>query len=120
MATLHAAAGAYAAVLELQHMAVLSVRNIPAELMLEAKLLACASGQPLRMWVINTIGAAVAADVSVGARASRRAKRRPTSKSTAKPVGQPPATPEGISSKTSREKMEPCSHGLLFHPGCTD
>ena len=101
-------------------MAVLSVRNVPEELMLEAKVAACYSGQPLRSWVIDTISAAVGADLVDEAKGPRKAQRRRNSKPDKSNPQSNTATPTALSQSKSRAKVEPCRHGLLFHPGCND
>jgi hypothetical protein len=119
-------------------MATLKVEDVPDELLRGVRVEAAASGRTVRGLVIAALERIAAGEVqadqaptephkqgatapsprtrsgSLGRpRARNQARKRP--RSTIDAVAPAPAIPAA-----PREQIKPCSHGLLFHPGCTD
>lgn len=113
-------------------MASLRVDNVPVEVLWEIRLAAAADHLTIRDWVLNLISQGLDQEPQggrkVGAlgdvRPPAERKRRVTGQRGAKLAGQERAVTildeVAPTSQASSGKIEPCSHGLLFHPGCTD
>lgn len=113
-------------------MANLSIKDFPDELLRDGRIEALAAGTTFRELVIEAIGRAVSDRQREGARPSLKVQRRLSGKRSAKDKGERqasstvnalaprlPATASALATRT-REKVEPCPHGFLFHPGCAD
>jgi sugar-specific transcriptional regulator TrmB len=104
------------------------ISGVPEELLRAAKVEALATGRTLKEVVIGAIEREVNREIEVQKehskpspkaqrrvplqrRARNQAEKRP--RSTIDPVALAPAMPA-----VPREQIKPCSHGLLFHPGC--
>ena len=120
-------------------MANLSIKDFPDDLLREARMEAFASGGTFRAWMIDLMEQ-VCGQEQNEQKAGRlgdagglpKRPRRFTGQRSARFAGQEQASapldaiastvPEELSApgRATREKIEPCSHGLLFHPGCND
>jgi hypothetical protein len=115
----------------------LKIENVPDGLVKAVRIEAMAAGVTLRSMVIGFLERAAAGEEQAveapaeaknpGATASPRArsfvsaKPRGTKQARKQAVGgsRPPMEREG-GAAPPREEIKPCSHGLLFHPNCTD
>ena len=116
-------------------MPALHIRKVPEELLQSANIEAAAAGRSLRDWVLEVLAAACTSRVVREDR--REVDRRPggASKKNGRRVSTRKAAPAKIEatadlpddgpealavSPGKPAEIKPCSHGLLFHPGCSD
>ena len=106
-----------------------SIRGIDATVWEQARLYGVAHGVSVGEVVTEAL-AAYLRPVSVhvperrekeGARPSPKVQRRVREAAIAKFAGDPaPDVPPPVKERVKLEDHKPCSHGLLFHPGCSD
>jgi hypothetical protein len=113
-------------------MANLSIKDFPDELLREGRIEALAAGTTFRELVIEAIGRTVGDRQREGAKPSLKVQRRLLGKRSTKDKGErrtssrvnalAPRLPAKAPARATRtkEKIESCPHGLLFHPGCAD
>jgi hypothetical protein len=107
-------------------MANLRVDNVPVEVLWEIRLAAAADRLTMRDWMLNLISRGLDQEPEdrrkVGAlgdvRPSPIRQRRVSGQSGAKLASQSKPLAQVETSAARRKAIEPCSHGLLFHPGC--
>lgn len=99
------------------------ITDVPEELLRAARMEALATGRTLKELVIGAIEREVSGEIEVQKERSKpspKAPRRVSEKRGAKFAGQNEPSPRLGPPSALGEKIKPCSHGLLFHPGCTD
>ena len=122
-------------------MARLKVEDVPDGLMRTLRVEAAASGQTVRGFVLAWLERLTAGEDQMPkepqiphAPASpkpakprlglptrkKQAEKQPQPANPTKPRRQPDEQNSAASSHRQREEIKPCSHGLLFHPSCTD
>lgn len=109
-------------------MANLSIKDFPEELLREGRIEALASGQTFRAWMIDVFEQVCGQQEPQrqttlqrhnGLVSSKR-QRRVSGPHGAKFVDQKCPLPHLEAPSSPHERIKPCSHGLLFHPGCND
>jgi hypothetical protein len=113
----------------------LRIENVPDELVREARMQALAKGTTLRetviaglRWSVGDVaeGEKEGTQVSPKAPEARRTRPRPPKTANKQPRTTIDATAPTIQpdrparGKATVATVEPCRHGLYFHPGCTD
>jgi hypothetical protein len=110
-------------------MANLSIKDFPNELLIEGRIEALSSGKTFRAWMIDLVDRGTGGQQETqqqttrqkcSAPASPTAQRRATGQRGAKVGGQNEPLPRAETPSAPREESKRCSHGLLWHPGCTD
>jgi hypothetical protein len=102
----------------------LSLKNVPPDLMLEARMEALACGQTFRDWILGGIeercggGAVTSAGRGGVVGASPKRQRRVGGRRRTKSAAQNESLPRADAPSAPREEIVPCGHGILFHPGC--
>ena len=109
-------------------MATFKVEDVPIELLNVLRLKAASEGRTVRAvvlewleWIADGEQVAAVEAAPEAKKGSATASPRRRSSRTAKPSARKPAQkkPQEEEQRFTGE-IKPCSHGLLFHPGCPD